>query len=342
MQRRQFLSLSAAAATAPLLSSCVGDPDEFPVSLKSGYKASGFGAKSTAEEVSEGIDLSGKTMLITGCNSGIGLETMRVLALRGAHVIGTGRTLEKASAACESVEGKTTPLALELTDFDSVVDCAARVSELGLPLEALICNAGISGRQEKTVVNGIEMAFLVNYLSHFLLVNKLIPQVAAAQQGRIVHVSSRAAYTRPTAAGIRFDSLGESDGGLEYDSWEYYGQSKLANALFSIKLAEKYANTNITSNSLHPGFVKTNIARGQGWLTETAFEVVGPLITKNVEEGAATTVYAASHPQMADVSGQFLSDVDVVSVGGQHHLDNLKLAEELWTYSEGLLADYMS
>lgn len=342
MQRRTFLGLSAAAATAPLISSCGSDPDEFPVTLKPGFKDSGFGAKSTAEEVSAGLDLSGKNMLVTGCNSGIGYETMRVLALRGAHVIGTGRTLEKASTACDSVAGKTTPLSLELTDFDSVIRCANDVTALGLPLDALICNAGISGRQEKQVVNGIEMAFLVNYLSHFLLVNKLIPAVAAAEPGRIVHVSSRAAYTRPTSAGIRFDSLGESNGGLEYDSWEYYGQSKLANALFSIKLAEKYAESGISSNALHPGFVKTNIARGQGWLLETAFEVLGPLITKNVEEGAATTVYAACHPQMNDVSGEFLSDVKVVSVGGEHHLENLELAEELWAYSEGLLGEYLS
>lgn len=340
MNRRQFLGVSAVGTATAMTSGCGGEPDEYPVSIKTGFADSGFGAKSTALDVTRGLDLTGKTMLITGCNSGIGLETMRVLGLRGAHVIGTGRTMEKAQAACESVQGRATPLVMELTDFDSVIQCADAVRDMGIPLDALICNAGISGRSEKTVVNGIEMAFLVNYLSHFLFVNKLIPNVAAAN-GRIVHVSSRAAYTRPTAAGIRFDSLGEDNGGIEYDSWEYYGQSKLANALFSLSLAKKYAGTGITSNALHPGFVKTNIARGQGWLMESAFEVLGPLITKNVAEGSATSCYAAAHPKMQNVSGQFLSDVNVVSIGGSHHLENMALADQLWEYSEGLLDGYL-
>lgn len=341
MNRRQFLSLSAATTVAPVLSGCSDGNENFPVSIKAGFPDSGFGPDSTAEQVTQGLDLTGKTMLVTGCNSGIGFETMRVLALRGAHVIGTGRTLEKAASACASVEGSTTPLPLELTDFDSVTNCARQVQGLGLPLDALICNAGISGRKDRQVVNGIEMAFLVNHLGHFLLVNKLLPAVMAAEQGRIVHVSSRAAYRRTPPEGIRFNTLGESDGGFEYDSWEYYGQSKLANALFSRKLAQKLAGTNATSNALHPGFVKTSIARGQGRLTELAFEVLGPLITKNVAEGAATTCYAASHPQLAQVSGQFLFDSNVVSIGGTHHLENDAMADKLWKVSVDLLGDYL-
>jgi len=342
MHRRQFLNLSAAAAASPLLTACEGEPEQYPVSLKSGFTASGFGPESTAEEVTQGIDLTGQTMLVTGCNSGIGFETMRVLSLRGAHIIGTGRTKQKAIDACAKVGGKTTPLTLELTSFDSVLACVNDVQALGLPLDGLICNAGISGRQEKQTVNGIEIAFLVNYLSHFLFVNKLLPSVTAAKQGRIVHVSSRAAYTRPGQEGIRFDSLGEDNGGVEYDSWEYYGQSKLANALFSRKLAKILAATNATSNSLHPGFVKTGIARGQGKLTEIAFDIAGPLITKNVAEGAATTCYAATHPQLAKVSGEFLYDSDVVNIGGDHHLENDALADELWRVSEEMLGDHLN
>jgi NAD(P)-dependent dehydrogenase (short-subunit alcohol dehydrogenase family) len=342
MHRRQFLTLSAAIVATPMVSSCDSGPEKFPVVIKPNFTQSGFGPKSTAEEVTEGLDLSGKNVLVTGCNSGLGYETMRVLALRGAHVIGTGRTVEKARDACASVEGNTTPMVLELTDFNSIVNCAKEVLKLGIPLDMLICNAGISGRQEKQLVHGIEKAFLVNYLGHFLLVNKLISAVAAAEQGRIVHLSSSAAYTRPLAAGIRFDSLGESDGGVEYDSWEYYGQSKLACALFSLKLAEKYADTNITSNALHPGFVQTNIDRGQEWYIRTAFKVLGPFIAKTLEEGAATTCYAASHPNMANISGQFLYDSNVVAIGGDNHLENHALADRLWEYSEELLADYIS
>jgi NAD(P)-dependent dehydrogenase (short-subunit alcohol dehydrogenase family) len=341
MHRRQFLNLSAVTASSSLLSGCGGGPDEFPVSIKPGFPDSGFTPKSTAEDVTKGLDLTGKTMLITGCNSGIGFESMRVLALRGAHVIGTGRTIEKASAACANVIGQTTPLAMELTNFESVNDCASQVQALGIPIDALICNAGISGRKEKQVVNGIEIAFLVNYLSHFLFVNRLLPVVTAAEQGRIVHVGSRAGYTRTPPEGIRFNTLGESNGGFEYDSWEYYGQSKLANALFSHSLAQKLAGTTTTSNALHPGFVKTSIARGQGRLTELAFDIAGPLIAKNIEEGAATTSYAASHPQLAKANGEFLFDSNVVTVGGTHHMEDDVLADRLWNVSQEMLGSHL-
>ena len=163
MRRRQFLGITASSVTLPVLTGCVSDPDEFPVSIKKGFDDSGYTASSTAEDVTEGLDLDGQTMLITGCNSGIGFETMRVLAMRGAHVIGTGRTLEKAAEACARIDGKTTPLSMELTDFNSVLSCAQAVKSLGLPIDCLILNAGISGRTEKQTVNGIEIAFLVNY-----------------------------------------------------------------------------------------------------------------------------------------------------------------------------------
>ncbi|MEM7359382.1 MAG: SDR family NAD(P)-dependent oxidoreductase [Pseudomonadota bacterium] len=342
MNRRQFLNLSAVAASTPLLSACIGEPEGFPVEFKPGYPNSGFDAKSTAELVTEGIDLSGKTVLITGCNSGMGLETMRVLAMRGAHVIGTGRTLEKATKACDSVEGRTTPVVLELSNFDSVVECANTMLDLESPIDVLICNAGMSAREERTVVNGIEMTFLVNYLSHFLLVNKLMPSVQASKQARIVHVASRSAYSQAPQGGIRFDSLGEAAPGGEYNPWDYYGQSKLANALFSHQLAKKYANTNITSNALHPGVVQTNIARGQGRVMETVFGIVGPLVAKTVEEGAATACYAATHPNMEKVNGQFLFDSNVVTIGGEHHLQDDALAARLWEYSEQKLSEYLA
>ncbi|TQV81026.1 SDR family NAD(P)-dependent oxidoreductase [Exilibacterium tricleocarpae] len=341
MHRRQFLKLSTAAVATSTLPGCDTGPEKFPVMLAPGFTDSGFGPESTAEEVTQELDLTGKNVLVTGCNSGLGYETMRVLALRGAHVIGTGRTVEKATNACASVTGNTTPVVLELTDFESILNCANDVLKLGIPLDALICNAGIAGQQEKQIVHGIEKAFLVNYLGHFLLVNKIISAVEASKQGRIVHVSSTAAYTRPSAAGIRFDSLGESNGGVEYDPWEYYGQSKLANALFSLKLANKYQGTSVTSNALHPGFVRTNIARDADWSTKAMFNVLGLFIAKNVGEGAATTCYAASHPNMANVTGQFLYDSNVVTIGGTHHLENNALADRLWEYSENLLGEYL-
>ncbi|RLB42094.1 MAG: oxidoreductase, partial [Deltaproteobacteria bacterium] len=108
-----------------------------------GKGPSGFGYGSTAEEVTDGLDLSERTIMLTGCNSGIGKETLRVLAKRGAHVIAAARTVDKAQAACDDVGGETTPVACELSEPASVQACAARVTELGRPLDAIICNAGI-------------------------------------------------------------------------------------------------------------------------------------------------------------------------------------------------------
>src|SRR5687768_16864605 len=211
-------------------------------------------AGSTAEEVTAGLNLSGKTAVVTGCNSGIGLETMRVLALRGAHVIGTARTLERGQEACASVRGKATPVVLELSDFDSVVACAEAIRGFDTPIDALVCNAGVL-LTELQQVRGLEMQFVVNHLGHFLLVNRLLDRVTAAPQGRVVVVGSMA-HAQVPSGGIQFENL--SGQGWERQA---YGHSKLANGLFSFELSKRLAGTRATSNSLHPGAVATNIMR---------------------------------------------------------------------------------
>src|SRR5210317_1807581 len=157
IQRRSFLQFSAAAAAAPLLGAC--DTDAPVITIDNRFPVGPYGPKSTAEEVTRGIDLNGQVALVTGCNSGIGYECMRVLALRGAHVIGTGRTMEKAAGACASVEGNTTPLVLELSDFQSSIDCAAAVAAMGVELDMLILNAGISSFGDFELIDGIEKIF---------------------------------------------------------------------------------------------------------------------------------------------------------------------------------------
>ena len=142
MKRRQFLQHATTAAAVSLLGACSGDGPV--VQIDNTLPVGPFGAESTAEEVTLGMDLKGRVAMVTGCNSGLGYETMRVLALRGAHVIGTGRTLEKASKACASVSGSTTPVVLELSSLESAVDCARTVGEMGLSPDILICNAGIN------------------------------------------------------------------------------------------------------------------------------------------------------------------------------------------------------
>ena len=159
MNRRELIAGAATVAAASTLPACSGDPEERPPGVPVGP----FGANSTAEEVTAGIDLTGKTVVVTGANSGLGYETMRVLAMRGAHVIGTGRTMEKAEIACESIDGDTTPVVLELSDLASVASCVEQIGRLGEPIDMLICNAGIMALPELQQVNGIERHFFVNH-----------------------------------------------------------------------------------------------------------------------------------------------------------------------------------
>ena len=250
ISRRRFLALAGAAVAVPPIAGCEGVEKVAAANVP----RSPFSADSTAEEVTEGVDLSGKLAVVTGCTSGIGFETMRVLAKRGAHVVGTSRSLENAEAACSRVMGVATAVQLELSDFDSVVACAESIRSLNTPIDILVCNAGYrGGGNERQLIKGIEKHFVVNHLGHFVLVNRLLERLFLASQGRTVVVASRAAYKGAPAAGIDFDDLGMA---RSYSDSAAYGQSKLANVLFSLQLAEVLRGTRVTSNSLHPGVIK--------------------------------------------------------------------------------------
>lgn len=295
--------------------------------------SSEFGRRSTADDVTAGLDLSGKTALVTGCNSGIGYETMRTLALRGAHVLGTARTLERGQEACDSVEGQATPLVLELTDFETAVQCAEQVRAMGTPLDILICNAGAIF-DELWHVNGIEAHFVVNHLGHFVLVNHLLDLVLAAPQGRIVLVGSRAHENAPDD-GIQFDDLsGES----WFASQRAYGHSKLANGLHSLELARRLEGATATSNAVHPGVVGTNIARNLPAWQEAAFRLAGYLFLKSPAQGAATSCYVATNPDLQHVSGCYFSDCNPETPSA--NMRDVDMAARLWEISEELTLDY--
>ena len=189
IDRRRFLLMAGAAVTMP---ACAG-PEKVPTA---GVPRGPFDAAATADDVLAGVDLSGKLAVVTGCTSGIGFETMRALAGRGAWVVGTSRSLDAATAACAAVQGQTSPLQLELSDFDSVVACANAIRSINAPLDILVCNAGYLGAGgQPQLVNGIEKHFAINHLGHFVFVNRLLGRLYMAHQGRIVVVASRAAYT---------------------------------------------------------------------------------------------------------------------------------------------------
>ncbi|MBW1832838.1 MAG: SDR family NAD(P)-dependent oxidoreductase [Deltaproteobacteria bacterium] len=214
-----------------------------------GKGPSGFGYGSTAESVTEGLDLSGQTILLTGSNSGIGKETLRVLTKRGAHVIAAARTVEKAQAACDDVGGETTAVACELSDPASVQACVERVVALGRPLDAIICNAGIMALPTLNQKLGYELQFFTNHIGHFILVTSLLDTLA--ENGRVVMVSSDAHNGAPKE-GIQFDNLSGERG---YGAWTSYGQSKLANLLFASHLAKRLEGTGKTTQvylAVHP------------------------------------------------------------------------------------------
>ena len=295
-----------------------------------------FGADSTAEQVTAGLDLSGKTYAITGANSGLGYETMRVLALRGAHVIGIARTMEKAQEACASVAGQCTPAVLDLADFESVVNCAGMIRSMDIPLDGLVCNAGIMALPERELVNGVEKQFVVNHLGHFILINQLMATVMAAPQGRFVILSSRAHRAAPED-GIQFDDLGFA---RDYAAWTAYGHSKLANALCSLELARRLSGTSTTSNSVHPGVINTNLGRHMPWYLHVAQTLFGWAFMKSVEEGAATQAYVATSPGLVGVNGYYFADCNP-NPGETPQMQDEAMARRLWQVSEELTRDYL-
>lgn len=335
IDRRTFIAAAGASMLAPNLSSC-GDVTRQSVA---GVPRSRFDDSATAKEVTSGVDLEGKLAIVTGCTSGIGFETMRVLAMRGAYVVGTSRSLQRAEDACRKVTGITSPLQLDLGDFDSVARCADAILQLRAPIDILICNAGYrGGGNQRQLINGIEKHFVINHLGHFILVNRLLSRMYVAFQGRVVTVASRTAYRDAPAQGILFDDLAMQ---REYSDALAYGHSKLANVLFSLKLADLLRGTRMTSNALHPGVIKTELSRNLGAVARLAWNAYVAVAGKTVEQGAATTCYVATSPALGNVSGRYFEDCQAVTIDGQGHMQNLEMAGRLLDRSIALTRDWL-
>lgn len=293
---------------------------------------SGFGYGSTAEDVTAGLSLSGKTFLVTGCNSGLGLETARVLALRGGRILGTARTAEKAGAALAPLGGNTIGLECELSEPKSVRASvrAVKAALEGAKIDAIICNAGIMALPKNEQKFGVELQLFTNHVGHFILVTGLLDELAEA--GRVVMVSSRA-HLRAPKGGIEFDNLaGERD----YSPWRAYGQSKIANILFARELARRFEGTRRTANAIHPGVIFTNLSRHMNPAARLVFQAAGSLFMKNIGEGAATQCYVATHPAAAAVSGKYWVDSNVVEPRADG--TDPATASRLWTVTEELVS----
>jgi NAD(P)-dependent dehydrogenase (short-subunit alcohol dehydrogenase family) len=269
-----------------------------------------FSKKSTAEEVSAGIDLTGQNAIVTGANTGIGFETARVLALRGAHVIMACRDADKAEAALKRIvaSGAASEERLEIGDLDlssldSVRGFAAGFEGSGRPLHLLINNAGIMIPMRRETQDGFEAHFGINHLGHFLLTNLLLGPLRAAGGARVVCVSSSA---------MQFSALTDEFDDLDWKARKWsgmrsYGDSKLMNAMFSVELNERFGGEGIVSNALHPGIIGTELGRDQPWWMNMVGLLMLP-VAKSIPQGAATTVLVATSPAYAKRGGLYFGD----------------------------------
>jgi len=286
-----------------------------------------FGFASTAEEVTADVNLDGKTVLITGVNSGLGKESARVLGMRGATIVGLARSVDKAQSALDEVGAKGTAVACDLSEPASVRAAVQTVVDSGVTLDVILGNAGIMALPKLEQKHGLELQFLTNHMGHFLLVTGLLDQLA--DDGRVVIVSSGAHFWADEEVGIDLDDL---SGDKTYSAWRQYGMSKLANILFTRQLAKRFEGTSKVANALHPGVIKTNLSRHLE--DQSIFDDMDPAKIKTIPQGAATQCLLAVHPEGAAHSGAYFSDCQPAE--GSKWCTDDALAEALWAKSEEL------
>jgi NAD(P)-dependent dehydrogenase (short-subunit alcohol dehydrogenase family) len=257
-----------------------------------------FGPHSTAAEVAEGIDLSGKRMIVTGAASGIGVETARALAGTGAEVTLAVRDMEAGARVAADISASTGNRDLHVARLDLAdrASIAAFVAGWDGPLHVLVNNAGVMALPEQHTPEGWEMQFAINHLGHFALARGLRDALAAGGTARIVSVSSSAHQMSP----VVFDDIHFAF--RTYDPIGAYGQSKAANVLFAVGATARWAGDGITANALMPGAIATNLQRHTGGMKTP------PEQRKTPEQGAATSVLLATSPLLEGIGGRYFMD----------------------------------
>ncbi|XP_068659896.1 short-chain dehydrogenase TIC 32, chloroplastic-like isoform X2 [Aristolochia californica] len=307
----------------------------------------GFASFSTAELVTEGIDGSHLTAIVTGTTSGIGKETVRVLALRGVTVVMTARCTEKGRQVKESLlkENPTAKLHLmemDLSSINSIISFARSFYGANLPLNILINNAGIFGCPFQLSDDGVELQFATNYLGHFLLTNLLLDKLKSTAketgvEGRIVNVSS-IAHRFALSSTMELDKINDPS---NYHRYGAYIRSKLAILLHASELSKllKEEACNVTINSLHPGIIPTNILRNNTYFDSTVMFFIKPIL-KNVAQGASTICYIALHPKLKGISGKYYA-ADCNEISASKYASDEKLSKRLWDFSQELIGNIM-
>lgn len=308
-----------------------------------------FGADSTTSEVLEGIDLTGKLAVVTGASGGLGEETVRALAAQGARVVLTARDLTKAEGAIRRIREATGSdrlelEALELSSLASVRACAKRLLERHPELHLLINNAGVMACPLSRTAEGFELQLASNHIGHFLLSGLLLPALRRAAPSRVVAVSS---------VGHRVSPMVFEDLHFErrpYNRWVAYGQSKTANVLFAVEFERCFGREGVHAYALHPGAIPTDLNRHLS--AEEVAEVEGRLPPekrrlKTVTSGAATTVYAATAPEIEGHGGVYLEDCRIAAVndakgsneGVKSYALDPQAARRLWAASEQMVGE---
>jgi NAD(P)-dependent dehydrogenase (short-subunit alcohol dehydrogenase family) len=280
-----------------------------------------FGATSTTDEVLAGLDLSGQRVLVTGVSAGLGVETARALAARGAHVAGAARDLAKAKRATAEVRAQAANggglelVELDLASLASVRACAEALLAKGETFDVIIANAGVMATPFGHTADGFETQFGTNHLGHFVLINRLAPLLKTG--ARVVILSS---------AGHRFSDVDLNDPNFqttEYTPFGAYGRSKTANALFAVGFDQRHRDRGVRATAVHPGGIQTELGRH---MTQEAMDSLVQELSRNapadeagfqwktIPQGAATTVWAGFVAPVDAVGGRYCEDCHVAAV----------------------------
>jgi NAD(P)-dependent dehydrogenase (short-subunit alcohol dehydrogenase family) len=313
-----------------------------------------FGATSTTDEVLEGVDLSGKRVLVTGVSAGLGVETARVLAAHGAHVVGAARSLDKARTATGQVRAQAAHggglelVELDLASLASVRACADALLAAGKQFDLVIANAGVMACPQGKTADGFETQFGTNHLGHFVLVNRIASLLKPGS--RLVNLSS---------AGHRFSDVDLDDPNFEhtpYVEFVAYGRSKTANILFAVEFDRRHKARGVRATAVHPGVIQTELARHmsrdvlQQALDRASAESVaagGPAFSwKTIPQGAATSVWSGIVAPADEVGGLYCEDCHLAkrvegtaSNGVRPYALDPDRARALWAKSEEMVGE---
>jgi NAD(P)-dependent dehydrogenase (short-subunit alcohol dehydrogenase family) len=311
--------------------------------MTDGARDLALGPDTTTNEVLDGVDLSGSTAVVTGASTGLGLETARALASAGARVVLAVRSADKGAAAVEKIRGELPDASLDvelvdLTSLESVRAFAERVRASHPAIQMLVNNAGVMYTPDERTAEGFELQFGTNHVAHFLLTNLLVPALLAGSPARVVNLSSGGHH----GSDIVWDDPNFDQ--RPYDKFSAYGQSKTANILFTVELDRRLRDRGVRAFAVHPGMIITELGRH---MTRDDFAELKARASrgpsgglpgyKSIEAGAATSVWAATAPELDGQGGIYLADCGPADAAAW--ATDLDGARRLWSLTEDMVGE---